>query len=601
MTHNNKISQLNFQKSSNMPSQFFNNAYIGETTILHLVKNIRKIIMILTCFVLLSVNFCAISLAEESDVDTIGELTKVLNKEKYAVSVASLECEGEAPRDIIESAGCRLVTFPVKRIYGLSGIVEGFRFFRFLKKEKIDILQTYHFSSDIWGAFWGRLAGIKVIISNRRDMGFWRKKRHVFAYRAVNRWITRIIVNSTKRKEMGENGFTKVKEEFSIGSMISKYEHVFSRSRAKRNRILHLVSSGGLFGAEKVILNLARHSGGRVSFAGALKNQHNPHLEIIEEAKRIGINTAIFDSYGRFDLGSVFRIKKFLKENDIAIIHTHNYKSDIVGFLASLFRKTKWVATNHVWHGLDRKLRFYERIDAFVLRFAAQVVAVSNEIKDDLIAKNIPEQKVGVIDNGIDIRQFDRSRSTGAIKEGLGIQENDIVVTIVGRLSPEKGHKTFLKAAKNISAKKNNIKFLIVGDGPIKEELHAEASQLTLNGCVVFAGIRKDMPAIYAISDFMVNASSIEGMPLTILEAMAARVALIVAPVGAVSEVIKQGVNGLVVNTGDAQGLSEGICSLIDDPSKRDRLIERAYSDVCDRFSSETMAARYEQIYESIG
>ncbi len=293
----------------------------------------------------------------------------------------------------------------------------------------------------------------------------------------------------------------------------------------------------------------------------------------------------------------MFRIKKFLKENDIDIIHTHNYKSDIAGFLASLFNKAKWVATNHVWHGLDRKLRAYERIDAFTLRFASQVMAVSDEIKEDLTSKGIPAAKISVIDNGIDIAAFDSLTPSTIVKKDLGIAEGDAVVAIVGRLSPEKGHKTFLKAAKNVLRQKENIKFLIVGDGPINDDLRDETTRLQLNGCIIFAGVRKDMSAIYSITDVMVNASSIEGLPMTVLEAMAAKVALIVTPVGAVPKVIKHEVNGLMVNVGDEAGLAENICALVDDRVKREHLTAQAYKDVCDQFSSEKMALRYGQIY----
>lgn len=720
----------------------------------------------------------------------IYELAKALDKDKFNITIASLECVGQAPRHLIEEIGCRFVDFRVKRIYGLSGFIQGIRFWRFLRRKRTHILQTYHFSSDIWGAFWAHMAGVPVIISNRRDMGFWRTRRHVAVYKWVNPYAHKIVAVSEsikrlvmaeegvpeekievisngihlpengsppiknltrndigakeddlvimhvanltpvkghahllqamarvlpeypkaklvlvgegplrgqltelvkrlgltdhvvflgkredarqllnmadvcvlpslsegmsnaileymaagkpvvathvggnpelvddgrtgilvdkenseqlaealkslvntprKRVEMGKNGYEKAKKKFTMSAMVSAYTDLFMNMTQKRNkRVLHLVSSNGLYGAERVILNLAQDEG-TLSYVGALCNKHNPHLEIIDEAKKMGIKTAVFDSRGRIDLKTIFKIKEFLRDNQIDILHTHNYKSDIVGFGAVLLGKSKWVATNHVWHGLDRKLRFYERIDAFVLRFAARVVAVSGEIKEDLVAQNIPGEKVQVIDNGIDINRFSRRESVEKLKEGLGIHKDDVVVTIVGRLSPEKGHKTFLKAAQDVLAKKKNTKFLIVGDGPIREELYAEAIRLNLNGCVIFAGIREDMPEIYAISDLMVNASSIEGLPMTILEAMAAKVALIVTPVGAVPEVIKHGVNGVIFPTEDAQGLSREICSLIDEPSRRDSLAERAYQDVCDHFSSAAMTQHYKQIYESI-
>lgn len=720
----------------------------------------------------------------------IYELAKALDKDKFNITIASLECVGVAPRHLIEGIGCRFADFRVKRIYGLSGFIQGIRFWRFLRRKKIHILQTYHFSSDIWGAFWGHLAGVPVIISNRRDMGFWRTKRHVTAYKWVNPCVHKIIavsgsikrlvaseegvpekkikviynginlpdtghlthdtcskerlgikeddvvimhvanltpvkghayllkamarllpecpkvrlvlvgegplrgqltelversgltdhvvflgrredarqllnmadvcvlpslsegmsnsileymaagkpvvatnvggnpelvddgqtgvlvdkenseqlaraieslVNAPhKRVEMGRNGYEKVKEKFTMSTMVSAYTDLFIKMTQKRTRrVLHLVSSNGLYGAERVILNLAQDED-TLSYVGALHNCHNPHLEIIDEAKKMGLKTAVFNSRGRSDLKTIFKIKEFLRDNQIDILHTHNYKSDIVGFGAVLFSKSKWVATNHVWHGLDRKLRFYEKIDAFVLRFAAQVVAVSSEIKEDLVAQNIPEEKVQVIDNGIDINRFNRPQSVEKLKADLGIHQDDIVVTIVGRLSPEKGHTTFLKAAKDVLAKKKSVKFLIVGDGPISEELRAMAAKLNLNGHVTFTGVRKDMDAIYALSDLMVNASSTEGLPLTILEAMAAKVAVIVTPVGAVPKVIQRGINGVIFPAGDELGLVKEICSLIDDPSRRKSLTERAYQDVCDRFSSATMVRQYKQIYEYI-
>ena len=720
----------------------------------------------------------------------IYELAKALDKDKFNVTIASLECVGQAPRHLIEGIGCRLETFRVVRVYGLSGFIQGLKFFRFLKTARIDIVQTYHFSSDIWGVFWAHLAGVPVIISNRRDMGFWRTQRHVTAYKWVNRWVHKIVAVSEsikrlvmseegvpeekieviyngihlpgnggpqvknptrknigveeddlaimhvanltlvkghahllkamarllpecpraklvlvgegplrgqltemvkqlnltdhvvflgkkedarqllnmadicvlpslsegmsnaileymaagkpvvatnvggnpelvqngetgilvdkenseqlskaliflanaphKRMEMGRNGYEKVRKKFTMPAMVSAYTNLFTgMTEDRKKRVLHLVSSNGLYGAERVILNLAQDEG-ILSYVGALYNAHNPHLELIDEAKRLGLKTAVFNSRGRIDLKTIFDIKKFLRDNRIDILHTHNYKSDVVGFGAALLSKSKWMATNHVWHGLDRKLRFYEKIDAFVLRFAAQVVAVSSEIKEDLAAKNIPKGKVQVIDNGIDIARFSRPRSVEKLKWDLGIHKDDVVVTIVGRLSPEKGHQTFLKAAKDVLARKKNVKFLIVGDGPMSEELRAMAAELNLNGHVAFTGVRKDMDGIYALSDLMVNASSIEGLPMTILEAMAAKVALIVTPVGAVPKVIQHGVNGVIFPTGDVAGLVKEICSLIDDPSRRESLIERAYQDVRDRFSCATMLRQYKQIYESI-
>ncbi len=126
----------------------------------------------------------------------IYELAKGLDKTKFKVTVVSLETYGDSDPKLIEDVGCNFKKIYVKRIYSLSGIMKGFFFKRFLCEQAVDIVMTFHFSSDIWGAFWAKQAGVKSIISNRRDMGFWRSKRHVKAYQWINRSVTRIIVNA---------------------------------------------------------------------------------------------------------------------------------------------------------------------------------------------------------------------------------------------------------------------------------------------------------------------------------------------------------------------------------------------------------------------
>lgn len=126
----------------------------------------------------------------------IYELAKGLDKNKYDVTIASLETVGVAPGDLIRTIGCRFMTWKVKRIYGLSGLTQGLSFYQYLKTNKIKIVMTYHFSSDIWGTWWAALAGVPVIISNRRDIGFWKNQKHINAYQWIDKKVKCIIGNS---------------------------------------------------------------------------------------------------------------------------------------------------------------------------------------------------------------------------------------------------------------------------------------------------------------------------------------------------------------------------------------------------------------------
>jgi glycosyltransferase involved in cell wall biosynthesis len=258
------------------------------------------------------------------------------------------------------------------------------------------------------------------------------------------------------------------------------------------------------------------------------------------------------------------------------------------------------VATNHVWHPLTAKLRLYQNLDAFVLRFARRVVAVSREIRQDLISRKVAPARIRVIDNGIDIGRFRRPKLTDTLKSSLRIGERDTVVTIVGRLSPEKGHKTFLQVARRVSSSRDHVKFLIVGDGPLSDELRTEAARLKLHEHVVFTGFRKDMPEIYAISDVIVNASSIEGLPMTILEAMASQVPVIATRIGGVPDIITDQKTGLLVDAGDVDALTTRVESLVDDPGERRRLAVAAFEFVTTNHSFQRMCDAYWKVYGEV-
>ncbi|MFH0764087.1 MAG: glycosyltransferase [Candidatus Omnitrophota bacterium] len=719
------------------------------------------------------------------------DLVKNLDKEKYNLFVSSLIPGGELLKEIISNGAC-VRLFPVKRIYSLSGIIRGFEFRSFLKKNKIDILMTVHFGSDVWGTIFGRLAGVPFIISNRRDIGFWKKTRHKIAYRVIDRWVDKIIVNSDSgrnaimkdegaapakinvihgavdilnfkpdkerseiRKSLGigeseisvcaignfnpikghtylveafehiagefpnarlllvgdgplmdnlqsmahsrlldkkvtflgartdipdilsasdicvlpslseglsnalmeymtagkpivatkvggnpeliENGVTgiliepanpadlgnaiadliknkekrsflarnareKAEKELSMPSLINRYDSVLSGNRKKK--ILHLISSNGLFGAEKVLLDIVKagKEGGDDSVIGAIRNSHNPHIEVMREAYKMGFKTAVFDSDGRVDFGAVLSVRRYIRKESVDIIHSHNYKSDIISFLSSRFTKTKWIATNHVWHGTERKLRLYERLDAFILRFADKVIAVSDEIRNDLVKKGISSGRAEVIYNGIctsAVRSLQPSAREDVKKE-FGIGAKDLVITNIGRLSPEKGHKILIEAAKKIIEEKNFVKFLMVGNGPLIDSLRSMVHGQQLDDKVIFTGLRSDIDCILSISDIYVNSSYIEGLPVTVLEAMRARVPVIASKVGALPQIISHEVSGLLVDPGNAEQLKEAIIRLIDSAQARKILAERAYLDVRRYFSLEEMGNNYAEAYQEV-
>ena len=297
---------------------------------------------------------------------------------------------------------------------------------------------------------------------------------------------------------------------------------------------------------------------------------------------------------------AVKQLRSYIKVNNIDIVHTHNYKSDVIGLLASQFTKTRWIATNHVWHGSDVKLKVYEALDSLLLRFADRIIAVSDEIREDLLSKRIKAHRIERIFNGIDVSSVMPIALGKDLRAEFGINNGDIVVTSVGRLSPEKGHTVLLEAAQELIKKHNNLKFLIVGDGPLRESLQFDVRSRQFEKHVKFLGIREDVSEILSISDIYVNSSYIEGLPLTILEAMRSRLPIVATKSGGTPQVISEGKTGILVNSGNSEELKNAIEMLLSDAKKRQKLGNEAYKDLCEKFSIERMGKSYSKVYDEV-
>ena len=281
-------------------------------------------------------------------------------------------------------------------------------------------------------------------------------------------------------------------------------------------RILHLISSSGLFGAERVVIELSKSLKRTCNcqpVIGVIKNAYNPHSEITDEAKANNIDTVIFPCNSQFDLKLISLIKEFIKNSKIDILHCHGYKANFYGLLASK-NKIPTVTTNHNWLKSHWKLKFYCLLDALWIRYFNAIVAVSDGIKKDMLKFKIPGKKIRVIDNGIDLSRFSKEISTENIKRGLGLNGNSKVIGTIGSLKHAKGHQYLLEATKKIIETHKSIKLLIVGDGPLKTQLEGKTSSLGIAGNVIFTGYRNDIQELLSVMDIFVLPSIEEGLPM---------------------------------------------------------------------------------------
>jgi glycosyltransferase involved in cell wall biosynthesis len=368
-------------------------------------------------------------------------------------------------------------------------------------------------------------------------------------------------------------------------------------------KILHLISSAGYYGAENVALELARvaaQRGNEVTL-GVFRDKREPHTELAEAALAEGVTCRLFDCGGKLDARTVLELRKYIKDNSMDIVHSHGYKSNIYSVFASAFTGAKTVTTVHNWIRTGAKLRAYSLLDKLFLRYFDFVFAVSEELRREITASGVPGSRVLLIPNGINVRKYRAASALAAQKRReLDIKPGDQVIGTVGRLSGEKGHRFLIEAAGALSEEFPLLKFLFVGDGPLRSRLEAQALEAGLGGRVIFAGERRDIPELLALMDIFVLPSLTEGLPMALLEAMAAGKPVVATGVGFVTGLLSDAQSGILVSAGDARELELAVKDLLADGAKARLYAENAARTVARDFTGEAMALRYLESYAGV-
>lgn len=305
---------------------------------------------------------------------------------------------------------------------------------------------------------------------------------------------------------------------------------------------------------------------------------------------------------GKFSVANLKEIHQLIQQYQIDILHTRDYKTAIVGYVLSFFNpKLKLLFTSHLWQDLDSlKMKLYTWLNLFALRKYHKVIAVSEDLRDFMIQRGVAAEKITVLHNAIDVDAWKRDAVVSSIREELHIPTSSYVVGVVGRLRYEKDLPTTLRVAEKVMQTLPDTYFLIVGDGPDRQELERQVQQMGLAEKIRFLGFRKDTMKIYAGMDVFASTARIEGTPNTALEAMSMEVPVVYTKVGGVGEIIQDGYDGLLYDIGDVEGIAQGILSILTNPEKAAMLREHGRQSVCEKFSFANRLKALEKIYEEL-
>jgi glycosyltransferase involved in cell wall biosynthesis len=361
-------------------------------------------------------------------------------------------------------------------------------------------------------------------------------------------------------------------------------------------KVLHIISSGGMYGAEAVILNLSRtlNEGGHHGILGVFSNSANPNLHLHESAVKAGVESHLIPCQGQIDRTVTRRIRELARQTQADVVHAHGYKADVYVYLALRGSGIPLVSTCHNWLEQNPLVSFYGMVDRFVLRNYTAVVAVSDEVRRRLLNAGVREDQIYKVENGIDLRPFERARRVP--REGAGAG-HALTVGWVGRLSREKGADILIHAAAKVLIQLRETKFMVVGDGPERNDLESLIDKLNIRSNVSLMGRSDDMPSMFASFDVVVSSSRQEGLPMAILEGMASRLPWVATAVGDVPTVVQDDVTGVLVPPEDAELLAAALVDLLQDADRRERLGGAARKLVENKFSAERMTGDYLRIY----
>jgi glycosyltransferase involved in cell wall biosynthesis len=329
-------------------------------------------------------------------------------------------------------------------------------------------------------------------------------------------------------------------------------------------------------------------------------------------ADQLGVERVVLPAMtrelGRHDARSLAECRRELVRLRPDVVHTHAAKAGAVGRVAA--RLARAPAVVHTFHGHvlrgyfgPRKERAFRLIERGLARACDRIVAVSDEVRDDLVELHVASAaKIDVIPVGFDMRRLSvpperHAELRGALRRELGLPDDALVVTFVGRVVPIKRADRFLAAA--LELRDSGAQFVVVGDGEALADVRSSDAARTLGDRVLFTGYRADVAAIYHASDVVVLTSDNEGTPVSLIEAAACGVPVVGTDVGGVRSVVQDGVTGYVVPP-DASLVAARIATLLEDGPLRARLGAAGRERVQARYAAERLAADHDRLYREL-
>lgn len=367
-------------------------------------------------------------------------------------------------------------------------------------------------------------------------------------------------------------------------------------NKTKKIKLMQITHDLAIGGLQKVVVNICRTID-RDKFDVSVMCLRELG-EYVPDIEKLGIKVVLVPQKNKgTDYFSFMKVAKILKQENIDVIHTHNTQPFVDGTIGALLAGVKTIVhTDHARDFPDKKR--YMFAEWLMSIFAYKVIGVSEHTSRNLTEyEHISPNKIITIPNGIDEEIFDISINKAKKRKELGLSDNGLIIGLAVRLAHQKGITYLLKAMPEIIKNFPDINLVIAGGGDQEAILKQEADQIGISDNVHFLGPRLDVHELIKLFDLYVLPSLWEGLPMVLLEAMAAGCPIVATDVGGNSRVIKHRINGSLVEAKNPESLATEVIYLLDNLELRDKYVARSEKIFKQYYSAEIMTKEYEKLY----
>lgn len=367
-------------------------------------------------------------------------------------------------------------------------------------------------------------------------------------------------------------------------------------------KVVNVISDTNIGGAGKCVINFAKNYDQKKYEVSVIVPKGS---DLVNELKQTTVKIIEIDGIKdkSFDIKALFKLIKILKAEEPDIVHTH--ATSIARIAAKFVDGARIIYTRHCAFPVSSRIKkgigkiLYKNINEF---FADRIIAVGNAAEENLLDGGISKDKIDTFFNGVEKTRETSEEEKKALKEQLGIKDDEYVVGIVARLEEVKGHETFIDAAQ-ILLKQNKIKakFLILGTGTQEEKLKSKVKELKLEKEIIFTGFVKNVGDYLNIMDVQVNCSfGTETSSLSLLEGMSIGVPAVVSNYGGNPYLISDGENGYIVPIKSPERTANAILKILKNEDVRKHMNEKSIEIYNSKFTIERYVSNIQNVYDKV-